>query len=124
MPILIIVNSFRFSPFPVTPIDTLESFVAKYTANEFIITGLIKHDWKYLEKMRYLSNFFVELSILPIFNAGRAAKKLLGIDHVLFGTGFCTTMPEVAIERMEHAGFTDEEKRKVYYENASRLLRV
>ena len=53
---------------------------------------------------------------------GRRVIEAFGFDRVLFGTDLPWDTPEHTLAYLESMGFSDEQKAKIYYRNAQRLL--
>jgi predicted TIM-barrel fold metal-dependent hydrolase len=74
-------------------------------------------------------NLWLELSATATEFAGSPfAEKLawvvrkVGVDRTLFGSDFPLTTPQLAIEAVESYGFTQDEMRAIFHDNARSLL--
>lgn len=72
-----------------------------------------------------LDSLFVDSSSSLPYLSPKTAKEIIrrfGADHVLFGTDYPMHDPAEEISRMLSLGLTDDEYRKIFSENAARLL--
>ncbi len=81
---------------------------------------LIKHPPSHYLKMMYLESTCYHPP------AARCAVDTVGVDHFIFGTDSppLFVLKKEGVDLINKIGLTDEEKNKVYYENAKRLLKL
>jgi aminocarboxymuconate-semialdehyde decarboxylase len=81
---------------------------------------LIKHPPSHYLKMMYLESTCYHPP------AARCAVDTVGVDHFIFGTDSppLFVLKQEGVDLINKIGLTDEEKNKVYYENARRLLKL
>jgi predicted TIM-barrel fold metal-dependent hydrolase len=81
---------------------------------------LIKHRPSHYLKMMYLESTSYTVP------GARCAFETVGADHFIFGTDSppLFVLKKEGVELIEKMGLSAEDKNKVYYENARRLLKL
>jgi predicted TIM-barrel fold metal-dependent hydrolase len=69
-----------------------------------------------------LQRFYYDLAQASNPGATSSLMKLVKISQVLFGTDFPYNTAAAHIEGLSHCGFTPDEMKAIYYDNAARLL--
>lgn len=78
-----------------------------------------------VEKMAGHRNFYVDTSSSFYAISREKAREIIytyGVDRVLFGTDYPMWDPKEEVERLLALGLSDEENRKILYDNAYNLL--
>jgi len=72
-----------------------------------------------------IPNAFMDLcsSIIERGKA-RAVADLVGVDRMVFGSDMNLISPFWTIGMFEEGGFSEDELRRMYWDNASRILRL
>lgn len=73
----------------------------------------------------YLKKLYYDTALSYYHSSLRCTLDLAGVNHILFGTDFPYTRGPVAQEtigRIESYGFSEEEKREIYFKNAMKLF--
>jgi aminocarboxymuconate-semialdehyde decarboxylase len=52
----------------------------------------------------------------------RFAIDYYGIDQVMYGTDYPCWDPATALKLLDEIGFSDEDRQKIFYDNARRIL--
>lgn len=106
----------------------LEKMAEKFPDIAFINGSALK-DSTHANCSRYISsirdNIYIDIADMnQLLNVLRSAIDESGIDKILFGSNipFCDICPEIT--NIERVGITEEEKGKIYYENAARLFHI
>lgn len=80
-----------------------------------------RYTWPLLEKF---PNFYLESSLLSLQEGGiEATVKRFGGAKIVFGTGFPERYMESSILQITHAEISDEDKRKIAFENLENLIK-
>lgn len=78
----------------------------------------------HLERMKRYDNFFLDLSGTGLFRYGMLAHgvKEAGADRFLFGTDYPICNPGMYVQAVRHEPISDEDRAKVFGENAEQIL--
>jgi aminocarboxymuconate-semialdehyde decarboxylase len=71
----------------------------------------------------YLRNMFTD-TVSPHAAGIRFAIDYYGIDNVMYGTDYPCWEPAECLALLSEIELTDEQKRKLYYDNAVRILNL
>lgn len=79
---------------------------------------------KHLERMEKYDNLYLDLSGTGIFRYGNIAYGIsrVGADRFLFGTDYPICNPGMYVHAVLHEQMTEEERQKILYGNAARIL--
>lgn len=69
-------------------------------------------------------NLYLETSGMPMHTKIKEAYETVGEDRVLYGSDIPFHHPSVEIQRVKVSGLDEEGLRKVFYENAKKLLKL
>ena len=107
--------------------DEMDAMVQRHKDVVFVAahpgeyTALMRH----IERMKMSENYYLDLSGTGLFRYGMLRRIIddIGADRVLFGSDFPTCNPAMFIGGVaDDPLITDEEKERVLYLNAKRLL--
>ena len=79
----------------------------------------------HLERLRRFDNFYLDLSGTGIFRYGLIAYgvKKAGAEKFIFGTDYPICNPGMYVHAVLHEPISDDDKEKILYSNAVRLIR-
>lgn len=80
-----------------------------------------------IDKLTNYKNFYVDTSSSLFMISPEMAKELIyayGVDKVLFGTDYPLWNPKHELDRFMEINLPDEDRQKIFYDNAAKLLKL
>jgi aminocarboxymuconate-semialdehyde decarboxylase len=69
----------------------------------------------------YMKRMYTD-TVSPHAMGMKFAIDYYGIDHVMYGSDYPCWSPEEALKLLHTLGLSEEEQRKIFYDNARRIL--
>ncbi len=77
-----------------------------------------------IKMARRLDNLYLEISGMPMPSKIKEAYETVGSDRVMFGIDSPFHQPSVEIQKVLTSGLNEEQQKRVFYDNAAKLLNL